>query len=63
VSSTPTDHTDICATCEALVRWHEHSPDAVNPIGLWHHDDEAVDEDHGPAPRANMAAYDASAAG
>lgn len=56
--SQPTDFTDICKTCGKLVRWHKHRPDALNPIGLWHHEEEGLDDEHPPYPKANSERYE-----
>jgi hypothetical protein len=53
MASIPTSHTDTCEVCGNPVRWHDHPPDAINPIGLWHHDEEALDDDHACVPQAN----------
>lgn len=58
MSSTPTGHTGTCATCAQVVRWHRHPPDAVNPVGLWHHDVAELDDDHDPLPEENAARYE-----
>lgn len=39
-----TTHEKACPGCGKRVTWWKHPEDAINPIGLWHHDDERDDE-------------------
>jgi hypothetical protein len=44
VRSRRTEKSKPCPSCGKTLWWWEHAPDAVNPIGLWHHETEADDD-------------------
>lgn len=44
MSAEKTSETKPCPRCGKTLWWWKHGPDAVNPIGLWHHETEEEEE-------------------